>query len=682
MVAPVEFERARDLADTGAADLPTSFPHLRALDGLRGIAVLSVVAYHFGAGWLPGGFLGVDTFFVLSGYLITSLLLVEWGRHAGTDLGAFWVRRARRLLPALFLMLVVVAIWGAIVLPPDRLGGLRADALWTLFYGANWHFVFSEQSYFELMSAASPLRHTWSLAIEEQFYLLFPLALAAAWRWWRGALWAAMALAALASFGWSLWAMSADPDGAFFLIGGRAWELLAGGLLALWAARPLAGEARQPGRRHDAVAWLGLALVVVPILTYGETTPFPGAAALPPVLGTLGILWGARQGTRAAALLRARPLVAVGLISYSAYLWHQPVFAAARLTHIAEPPGALMLALVLLSLVLAWVSWRFVERPFRAGPARSLRRTPLFSGAVAGIAVFALAGAAGQSPRADDLWLRLNPDLAPEVARLAAATSRPAPADDGACLFSSDDVDAEWERRMADCHARIGPAIVVLGDSHAIDLMAALATRPDRPLFLTGLTEGGCRPHMPGSDCEFDLFLDYVRQHPGMVARVIYEQAGFYLLSPDGKRQGGRDLISDLSLDEAVPDIQPNADETAQLVAYLSALSRHVDLVWFGPRLEPHVPLDLILRHGCAAPVQLRPNLGAEFQALDSYLAGQAAAAQLRYVSQIDMMDLTFPRDLQDCRDIFWRDGDHFSPAGVKRFAKRLDPSLWRPVLR
>ncbi|WP_164738258.1 acyltransferase family protein [Frigidibacter oleivorans] len=659
--------------------MSASHAHRPEIDGLRAIAVLPVILFHAGFDAFAGGYVGVDVFFVISGYLITAILLRDLAEGRFSILG-FYERRVRRLLPALFVMLAATLPIGWLLMTPQRFEDYFASLSATALFIANVHF-YKEAGYFAAETELQPLVHMWSLAVEEQFYLLFPLALAAVWRWWRGALWAALALAALASFGWSLWAMSADPDGAFFLIGGRAWELLAGGLLALWAARP-AGEARQPGLWHELAAGLGLALIVVPMLTYGETTPFPGAAALPPVLGTVGVLWGARQGTRAAALLRARPLVAVGLISYSAYLWHQPVFAAARLTHIAEPPLALMLALVLLSLALAWLSWRFVEQPFRAVPARSRRRAPLFAGAVAGIAVFALAGAAGQSSRADDLWLRMNPDLAPEVARLAAATSRPAPADDGACLFSSDDVDAEWERRMADCHARLGPAIVVLGDSHAIDLMAALAARPDRPLFLTGLTEGGCRPHMPGSDCEFDLFLDYVRTHPGMVARVIYEQAGFYLLSPDGKRQGERALISDLSLDEAVPDIQPNADETAQLVAYLSALARQVDLVWFGPRLEPHVPLDLILRYGCAAPVQLRPNLRAEFSALDSYLAGQAAAARLRYVSQIDMMDLTFPRDLQDCREIFWRDGDHFSPAGVKRFSVRLDPSLWTPDRR
>jgi peptidoglycan/LPS O-acetylase OafA/YrhL len=152
-----------------------SFGYKPALDGLRAVAVVSVMAFHFGASWAPGGFFGVDMFFVLSGYLITSLLVVEWDSAATVHFTAFWARRARRLLPALFLVLIVISIWAALEVHSDELGTIRWDAIWTLFYGANWRFISSGQSYFDLFRNASPLRHTWSLAIEEQFYLVWPL---------------------------------------------------------------------------------------------------------------------------------------------------------------------------------------------------------------------------------------------------------------------------------------------------------------------------------------------------------------------------------------------------------------------------------------------------------------------------------------------------------------------------
>ncbi len=153
----------------------SAFGYQPALDGLRAVAVCAVIAYHLQYGWAEGGFLGVDAFFVLSGFLITSLLVVEFGGAGRIDLRAFWVRRARRLLPALFLVLGAITVWAAFVLRADQLGTVRGDGLATIFYGANWRFVASGQSYFDLVSVPSPFRHAWSLAIEEQFYLVWPL---------------------------------------------------------------------------------------------------------------------------------------------------------------------------------------------------------------------------------------------------------------------------------------------------------------------------------------------------------------------------------------------------------------------------------------------------------------------------------------------------------------------------
>ena len=163
-----------------------TFGYRPALDGLRALAVGAVIAYHFGYGWARGGFLGVDTFFVLSGYLITSLLLVEFRGQGTVRLHAFWARRARRLLPALLLMLAVVTIWAGLTRPADQLGVIRGDGLATLFYGANWRFIASGQTYFALVSLPSPFRHAWSLAIEEQFYLVWPLITLACLRLARG----------------------------------------------------------------------------------------------------------------------------------------------------------------------------------------------------------------------------------------------------------------------------------------------------------------------------------------------------------------------------------------------------------------------------------------------------------------------------------------------------------------
>ena len=256
--------RAPDVdAVDGAGSARPAFPHQPALDGLRAVAVLAVIAYHLGYGWARGGYLGVDTFFVLSGYLITSLLVVEFNGARRIDLRAFWARRARRLLPALLLVLGAVTVWAALVLRPDQLGSLRGDGLATLFYGANWRFVASGQSYFDVFSAASPLRHAWSLAIEEQFYLVWPLIAFACLRLARGRtrLLGAFCIAGAAG---SIVLMAslydpADPSRAYYGTDTRAHALLIGALLAvvLHRRRRAAGAgdtevASRPGRARPA----------------------------------------------------------------------------------------------------------------------------------------------------------------------------------------------------------------------------------------------------------------------------------------------------------------------------------------------------------------------------------------------------------------------------------------------
>lgn len=647
-----------------------SIQYRREIDGLRAIAVLPVILFHAGFDTFAGGFVGVDVFFVISGYLIAGILArdLEAGQFS---LLRFYERRARRILPALFLMLVATVPMAWALMTPSQMAGFFASFVSVSTFTANFHF-YDASGYFASETEMQPLIHTWSLAVEEQFYLIFPLLMAGLWRWWRRAVAPVLALVAVASLAGAIEALPRDPAKAFFLPGARAWELLAGTLLALWPA-----DAAPASRRGSWLAGLGLAMILVPVVTYDEYTPFPGLAALPPVLGTLLVLHFARGGSPVAALLSVRPVVGLGLISYSAYLWHQPLFAGARLAYLTEPPPALMIGLIGLTLALAVLSWRYVEGPVRRG-ALFVRRRAVFGATAAAIVAGIAIGAAGQAPQTAALWRWTHLELAPGLARLEAAMKGPETVDDGACFFSVEAVDAALLRRMTACRARLGPGLVVLGDSHAVDLVAAIATRPDRPLFMVGLTAGGCRLHRPQAHCDFETFSDFLRDNPDIVKRVIYGQAGFYLLSRDGESNGSRQLVADLGLEERVPELLHNLGETVEVLAYLKVLSQHVETWWLGPWISPHIPPGLMLRHGCAAPVVLRPNLEAEYRELDQFLAEQTAAAGLRYLSLMDMLDLALPADLQDCRAIFWRDGDHLSPAGARRFAARLDTNLWQ----
>jgi peptidoglycan/LPS O-acetylase OafA/YrhL/lysophospholipase L1-like esterase len=387
---------------------PTTPAYVPALDGLRAVAVVAVIAYHLDFGWAQGGYLGVDLFFVLSGYLITSLLLGEWVVSGGIGFRSFWARRARRLLPAVILLLLVLALYAGLRGPGLDRSALRPDALATLFYSANWHQVFAHQSYFAQFASASPLRHTWSLAIEEQFYLIWPLillGLLVAARGRRVVLLVATGLLAAGSAALMavLYHPGIDPTRVYYGTDSRAFELAIGAALAVALA------SRGPLHRRSGRGVLqGAGVVAMGLLVYG----FVGVGG-PPGWLYQGGLFGAcvlvgivvasvvqpRPGPLG-AVLSLSPLRFLGIISYGLYLWHWPVLVLATEATTGISGYPLKALQVGLTLTLATASYYLVERPVRrasfSGFSGWKRRSvaPVGVAATAGALVFATVSAA------------------------------------------------------------------------------------------------------------------------------------------------------------------------------------------------------------------------------------------------------------------------------------------------
>lgn len=444
----------------------------REIDGLRALAVVPVVLFHAGFEAFGGGFVGVDVFFVISGYLITSIIIADLDRGQ-FSLAAFYERRARRILPALFLVAMVCVPFAWFLLLPSDLTGFARSLMALPVFGSNFLFWF-ESGYFDSEADMKPLLHTWSLAVEEQYYVLFPLLLMVAWS--LGRLWiiSILVVIALLSLALAEWLSHAAPAAAFFLLPTRAWELLLGALVAFHLR---GDQMRQVSHTvREAAGLVGLGMLAVSVIVYDKDTPFPGLYALVPTVGTALIILYVTPATLAGRLLGGRVLVGIGLVSYSAYLWHQPLFAFARHASMDEPAVWLMVVLSLLSFALAWVTWRYVE-----GPARNkvlLGRRNLVLMCVAAGAAVLVVGAVGHFGQG--FQDRFQRALAGDVGHAAFhkyVDERFHPCEPAAIAAQA----LSWEGFLRCKQSRPGRAqVVLLGDSHAEHLFIGLAeARPD-----------------------------------------------------------------------------------------------------------------------------------------------------------------------------------------------------------
>jgi peptidoglycan/LPS O-acetylase OafA/YrhL len=470
--------------DAGVSDAHGYRPDI---DGLRALAVLSVIAFHAWPTVLRGGFLGVDVFFVISGYLITGIAVAE--RQAGQfSLAAFYERRARRLLPALVAMLASTQLVALLLLQPQEVAALSRSVMAATTWLSNIYF-WRNTGYFGEVASAQPLLHTWSLAVEEQFYLLFPLllliALARSSRpRHRLVLVLTCGCAAL-----SLWASIKHPSANFFVLPFRAWELLAGASLAFWHTRER--KAQESSGRNVAWSLFGLTAVIAGIACADETRDglFTFGLTSATVLGSVALLHSGRDGTTPAArLLSMRPLVLTGLISYSLYLWHLPVLTLARL-HLGELRAqALLPALLALTGLLSWLSYRWIEQRWRRSRPSTPRRHFVVGITACTAVLFGLAtalhlneGSALPLTSGERTLLRMSYDYAEDY-RL------------GTCFLSDHQLPEAFEDCSVPGTAHGSPTALLWGDSYAAHLWPGLVNETAWYASLQQRTITGCAP--------------------------------------------------------------------------------------------------------------------------------------------------------------------------------------------
>ena len=457
------------------------------IDGLRAVAILPVLLYHAGVPPFTGGYIGVDVFFVISGYLITRLLMADMA--AGTfSIAAFYERRIRRIFPALFTVLAATLAAGYVISMPGDLTEIGKSTVAATLFFSNFHFWLTS-GYFDAPHSGMPLLHTWSLAVEEQFYIVFPLLLVLTARFARGRYIMVLTPILLLSLGLSVAAVHYGTAGgfaasaAFYLLPTRAWELLLGAILAIGATRPLISA-----RLNDVVAAVGTALIAVPVFAFTSQTPFPGTEALYPCIGAALLLYSAPHGPWATRMLAHPAMVFIGKISYSLYLWHWPLIVFATYWN-GHALSALQTVVVLaVTFGLSALTWRFIEQPCRR--TKLVNHTALFSIAGGTMAMFVCMGIALIATHG-------LPQRLPDKVRAIAAYAEYDTAlvfRSGQC-FLENDGDTLQNFDNTTC-LKLSPDkanVLLLGDSHAAHLWYGLyGAFPT--LNIMQATASGCRP--------------------------------------------------------------------------------------------------------------------------------------------------------------------------------------------
>jgi len=625
------------------------------IDGLRAIAVLSVILFHADLSGVPGGYLGVDIFFVISGYLIASIIISEMEAQT-FSFASFYERRARRILPPLLLVALVCVPFALFTMLPRGILEFSKSLLAVSVFASNI-FFWRQSGYFDTEADLKPLLHTWSLGVEEQFYLAFPILLLLALR--LGRKWAAALLfaAALVSIVYAQWGSSHAKDATFFLMPGRIWELLMGALVPVavrdWR-RPM------PNWAYEFLGLLGLALIAYAILI-DDRLRYPGIGSLPPTVGALLVILFSSRETFVGKLLGCRIPVAIGLISYSAYLWHQPIFVFARLFRLHAPGIFLPLVLVAASLGLATLTYKFVERPVRDPKIWSRGRIVLLS-AAGSICMVSIGLAGVLSNGFESAYIKRSDVVSQEVYDLIRRhTGRNLIQDmgDDDCNYWVPKIDAAFRTRFAKCAEQHGAATIVLGDSHGMNIYNALF-RGKYGKFVVGIANPGCRPWDKSEECPYTAFDSFLVGNRASVRLVIVHFSGSHLiLDKVGRAEPAKVFEYGLSY-------RINDKMIAYAGNYLERMSTLTRVVWLGPFVEARADftnVEELAKNG----FRLNPISMDIFAALDAsirrWVENQPRKFDYIPFSEIVEPDPNFLR-IGDC--VTYRDLDHFSICGEK----------------
>lgn len=622
-------------------------PKYRAdIDGLRAIAILSVVVFHAFPNWLPGGFVGVDIFFVISGFLISSIIFgnLEHGSFSYYD---FYVRRIKRIFPALILVLVTTYVVGWNLLLPDEYKQLGKHIAGGAGFVSNL-VLWNEAGYFDKASSVKPLLHLWSLGIEEQFYIFWPLLLGVVWKYRLNFLVTTLCIAVV-SFLVNIYSVGDHPVAAFYSPLSRFWELMIGGVLAyLMLHRP-----QHLPKNTDWQALVGLLLIVIAVVVVDESKVFPGWWALLPALGAFLLISARPTAWVNSNVLGNRAMVWIGLISYPLYLWHWVILSFLRINESGEPAFELRAMAVIASFVLAWLTYWGIERPIRYKTRGQWKIVIL-------CVMLAVIGLIGFNTfQRDGLSFRMM-KISPEL-----MGSKPDVASD----WRLNECFLEGTDKFADsCVETARPMLFLWGDSHAAALYPGLKQMQAEYHFgVVQRTASACRPLVGVSFADRKLCRKINDENLALVEKLRPE---FVLLHANWS--DSHDLNE---LATTVSQLKKAGVENIVLIGPDPMWTDELTRILFSYHRREHK----------RPPLRMKENNAESAHVLDLAMRAFADAQNIRYVSSLDILcneEGCMTRTAEDATDIMTMDGTHLTPQGAAYQARIIVRELFEQVVR
>ena len=631
------------------------------IDSLRAISVLAVIFFHFQLLSISGGFLGVDVFFVISGFLITSIILQDISQNKFSFLN-FYSRRIKRLFPALFLVCIVSIPIAYFNYRPDELKFFGLTLTSVIFFLSNILF-YNTTSYFNDIANHSPLLHTWSLSVEEQFYLLFPVLIFIFNKKLSMKFFLIFIIfISLASLIWSEYSSVNSKDNYFYLLSNRIFELGIGVICSyvlFYVKKKNQDNLLKSILLNDILAILGLIFIIVSFFIFDDYSNMPGLLSLLPTLGTGVFILTIRENSLLSRVMSFKYFVGLGKISYSLYLWHFPL-----IIFFPELKNSNFIYLsIILLIFLSFLTWKFLEQPVRYNlnfSNKSIFLTLFFTGFFIFI-IGVLFNVTHGFKKNYISKLNLNEIELFKSIKVTKRDKQNLPKEP--CKIIHTNFTKNFIDKFKTCLKKHKSFIFVLGDSHATDLFNVIAHETSHP-FVVGVAEGGCRPHSPIKKCHYQNSVNFVHHFKKQIKSIFYTQKGSYFLTN-------------------YKNLPVNYNFIKKTKAYIDLLdTKNYPIIWLGPNIEPNIPFNNKIQETLLSEEKMLSFMNKNIYEVDNFIKSYLSESSIIYFSKIDLMDFKLKRDFYIDGNFTYSDNDHWSAFGEIYFGKKIfsNPMIYKYI--